>query len=560
VYKSRGSPAVTSRISPTFLLACLPDGLFVSRPILAFVLVTLFVTNWSYSQQTVRTADAVCAGCHAEIYRKYLTSPMANASGQAIDNLIPGEFKHVLSGVTYKVIRSQNQAWLSFADANEARASGKRRLDYFLGSGHLGVTYLYIQEGYLLESPVAWYAATDNYDMKPGFGQLEEMPPALPVEANCLRCHMSGVTRAEAGTINRYAGLPFKQTGIVCESCHGDTSAHIRTKGKGALINPAKLDPEQRDSVCISCHLEGDVSVERAGRSALDYAPGESISKYLSYFVLENTDSLRRGVSEVEQFNDSKCKRTSGERMSCTSCHDPHGSPEPAKRILFYRTKCMACHNAPEFINTHHTESPDCAGCHMPRNPAQNIPHVAWTDHRILRQPVKMPMPSQAREGQLTALFSPQANARDAAVAMYDLIIRGKAHNAGEALAKLKQVYVTDQRDPHVLEAMGVLAGLQGDAAESEVRLQELLAIQPLNLTAISDLGVLLARRGNMLAAIEIWQPSFARNKDLIGLARNLAAAQCAIGTPEDAQKTIADALEFSPGNRQSWNFSCKSK
>jgi predicted CXXCH cytochrome family protein len=530
----------------------------VSRSGIVFVLTTV-LANTGFCQQTVKTADADCAKCHAEIYRQYLATPMANASGPAVDHLFAGDFTHAPSGVRYKVFREQNQAWLSFNDVHDPRIAGKRRFDYFLGSGHLGATYLYTQEGYLLESPVAWYAATAGYDMKPGFGRMTEMPPALPTEPSCLRCHMSGVAHAQPGTINRYTGLPFQQTGITCEGCHGDTSAHVRTAGKASVVNPARLSAERRDSLCLSCHLEGDVSVERALRSALDYRPGDRISDYLSFFVFAGKDSLSRGVSEVEQLSTSDCKRASGDRMSCTSCHDPHRSPEAAERVPYYRAKCLNCHSAPEFAGTHHPETPDCASCHMPRSAAQNIPHVAWTDHRILRRPELAPMRPQG-DGPLIAVFSPQVDQRDAAVAGYQAVVRGKSRDREAAMEKLKQIYAAGARDPQVLEGLGVLAGLAGDSTESERRFRELLEVQPSDLTALSDLGVLLARQGNIQAAIATWQPAFARNEDVIGLARNLAAAYCRAGDDASAREAMADALRFSPGVRTAWSFSCRTK
>jgi hypothetical protein len=394
------------------------------------VMALLVFATRGFSQQTVKTVDGACAACHQQIYQTYLASPMANASGPAADLPIAQEFSHRPSGMNYQVFREQDGVWLFFHDMNDPRVAGRQRFDYYLGSGHLGVTYLYMQEGYLLESPVAWYAATGSYDMKPGFGRLTEMPPALPSEPACLRCHMSGVQHAEPGSINRYGGLPFQQTGITCESCHGDASAHLRTAGKAGLINPGKLSAERRDSVCLSCHLEGDVSVERAGRSALDYRPGQSISEYLSFFVFAGKDSLSRGVSEVEQFSASHCKQASGDVMSCTSCHNPHASPAADERVAFYRAKCIACHSAPSFARTHHPETPDCTGCHMPRSTAENIPHVAWTDHRILRQPELTPARPQDHQTEqpLIAVFSPRADQRDAAVAAYQAVMRGKSH------------------------------------------------------------------------------------------------------------------------------------
>jgi len=291
----------------------------------------------------------------------------------------------------------------------------------------------------------------------------------------------------------------------------------------------------------------------------LDYRPGDRISDYLSFFVFAGKDSLSRGVSEVEQFNTSDCKRASGERMACTSCHDPHRSPEPGERVAYYRTKCLSCHSAPEFADRHHPETPDCASCHMPRIAAQNIPHVAWTDHRILRRPEPAPMRPQGsgNDRPLIAVFSSQADQRDAAVAAYQAVVRGKSRDRKAAMEKVEQVYAAGAHDPQVLEGMGVLAGLAGDTAESERRFRELLKVQPLNLTALSDLGVLLARQSSLPAAIATWQPAFARNEDVIGLARNLATAHCRVGDDAGARETMADALRFSPGVRTAWSFSC---
>ncbi len=532
---------------------------------LSWLLAAMLLTLPGAAQTTVQKADAACARCHSAIYASYLQTPKAHASGLAGDHALPGEFTAAASGIHYSVSQAPDPqgastVWFNFSDPRNTNIRGRHQLEYFLGSGHLGVTYLYTQDGYLLESPVAWYAATNSFDLKPGFGSLPEMPPALPMEPACLRCHMSGVAHAEPGTLNRFASLPFQQGGITCEACHGDTAAHLRTAGKSPVVNPAKLDADRRDSVCISCHLEGDVMVPRAGRSALDWKPGERISDYLSYFVLRNKGLLNRSVSEVEQLSASGCKRASGDRMSCTSCHDPHTRPSPEQRVSFYRGKCLVCHSAPGFAANHHPEQADCTVCHMPRTSAEDIPHVAWTDHRILRRP-ELPDPrhdASSTDG-LTAIFSPQADIRDQAVAAYEAVVNGQSRNADGALAQLRAAYSAGAHDTVVLEGMGVLAGLKGDEAESEKRFRELLALDPLQLTGGTDLGVLLARKADLQAAVDLWKPLLARNADLIDLARDLATVQCALHDDAGAQKTMAYALQFSPGVRSAWAFRCSS-
>src|SRR5450631_1584685 len=238
---------------------------------LLIALTVLLPSTVVWPQATpVREADASCGKCHAEIYRNYLATPMANASGQATDKLQAGSFVHKTSGVEYRVSALDGKAEISYRDPNESGEWNEQPLSYFLGSGHLGVTYLYFIGDYLFETPVAWYATLHGYDMKPGLAEMREKPPPLPMQSSCLRCHMSGVRASDPGTINHYEGPKgpaFLHTGITCEACHGDSRQHQISKGKAAIVNPSKLDADRRDSVCISCHLEGDVSVERAGQS-----------------------------------------------------------------------------------------------------------------------------------------------------------------------------------------------------------------------------------------------------------------------------------------------------
>ncbi len=115
----------------------------------------------------VRKADAVCGKCHQDIFRKYLGTPMANASGLASDRIFTGGFRHAASGIDYRVSDQYGSLWLNYARPGDPGLQGSQKLDYFLGSGHLGITYLYSVNGYLLESPVAYYADSEAYDMKP---------------------------------------------------------------------------------------------------------------------------------------------------------------------------------------------------------------------------------------------------------------------------------------------------------------------------------------------------------------------------------------------------------
>jgi hypothetical protein len=502
----------------------------------------------------VSTADASCGKCHKEILQNYLATPMANASGLAVDRVKTGRFDHKLSGVQYSLSLEGSQLMLSYQDLKDPGIAARWKLEYFLGSGHLGLTYLYSLDGYLFESPIAYYAASGGLDLKPGLDSMQQAPPGLPVQAECLRCHMSAVQHSDAGTINRYSGLPFLHSGITCESCHGDTRQHVATAGKAVLINPSKLDAGRRDSVCISCHLEGDISVERAGHSALDFKAGDSISDYLAYFVYSGQGATKRGVSEVEQLSQSVCKRTSGDAMSCMSCHDPHYNPRPQEQSAFYRTKCLACHTGATFASAHHAENPDCTSCHMPRSGAENIPHVAWTDHRILKnpEPTKVAGNDAVVIGgdTLVPVFSPDISPRDTALAYYKGLLEGNFALQQKAYEAFEAIKPTLPGDEDALVALGILSVERGDYKQAQELLQEVLKLDPRNLIALSNLGTLLAKSGNLQAAISLWGPAFERNQDVAGLAKNLAQVECIAGDPAAARTTLEKTLRYNPGLR----------
>jgi tetratricopeptide (TPR) repeat protein len=506
----------------------------------------------------VSAADASCGPCHAKILHSYLATPMANASGLAAERLKTGAFEHKPSGVNYSFTLQGSQLMLTYRDPKDPQIAASRKLEYFLGSGHLGLTYLYSLNGYLFESPIAYYAASQGLDMKPGLEFITEAPPALPMQAGCLRCHMSAVQHSDPGTINRYGGLPFLHAGITCESCHGDTRQHLLTGGKAVVVNPSKLSAVLRDSVCISCHLEGDVSVERAGHSALDFKPGDPISNYLAYFVYSGQGATKRGVSEVEQLSLSRCKQTSGDAMSCMSCHDPHYTPTgPREQAAFYRKKCLACHTGATFATAHHAENPDCTSCHMKRTGAGNIPHVAWTDHRILKYP-EVPdgtandttaSPTAAGDT-LVPVFSRGTTRRDVGLAYYKALLEGNSAVQQKAYEGLEAIKPELSGDENALAALGILSEERGDYKQARELFQEVLKLDPGNLIALSNLGTLLGKSGDLQGAISLWRPAFERNEDVVGLAKNLAQVECIAGDTAAARTTLQKTLQYSPGLR----------
>ena len=509
----------------------------------------------------VRQADAVCGACHREILESYLKTPMANASGLAEDRLLPGTYRDEPSGMMYAVSGGADGASLRYGtkaggaggSRDAGGLSGTERLQYFLGSGHIGLTYLYEKNGYWMESPVAFYEKLHGYAMKPGAEGMRTMPPALTLNPSCLRCHMSGVARQVAGTDNLYRGLPFAQAGITCEGCHGDAREHAATKGVAAVVNPVKLSPERRDGTCIVCHLEGDTSVERRGKSVLDYRPGDDIRESITYFVTVGEMTTKRAVSEIEQLDASRCKRVTGSAMSCMNCHDPHRSVPEAEKVSFYRGKCLGCHAAQGFVAAEHfAGNPDCIGCHMPKAGSENIAHVAWTDHRIRRRP-EAEAPISAVEGngaavELVSVLAGPTKARDLGLAYYNLAVDGVKPARAKAEQLLMVAARNDAGDATVLRSLGILAEMSGANGRAAEWYRQALTVEPENYVAGTNLGTLLAAKGDLEAAAGLWKTAFANNQDVPELGQDLAAVECRLGDKAGAVTALRAVLTYSPG------------
>src|SRR5580692_1337320 len=79
----------------------------------------------------VREADAICSKCHQDIFRRYLDTPMANASGLASDRIFTGGFHHAPSGIDYQISNKDGLLWLNYSRPGDPAVQGGQKLDYF---------------------------------------------------------------------------------------------------------------------------------------------------------------------------------------------------------------------------------------------------------------------------------------------------------------------------------------------------------------------------------------------------------------------------------------------
>lgn len=359
--------------------------------------------------------SAACRDCHAAIFEKYQSTGMARAFAPVEPGnpaAVPpaGDFLH--GGRTYRVETRDGRQLHCEAlkdDGPEPIYEQQVPIDFAMGSGNKGRSYLFHRNGLLFMSPISYYSEQDRFDLSPGYHPEKGDRFERRISSRCLSCHVGQANPVE-NQLDRYGDPPILEHGIGCERCHGPGAAHIafRQGDPGApasdpVIRLSRLTHELREAVCNQCHLLGADEVLRFGRSDFDFRPGMHLSEVWTLFLEPSTvtdDGSPRAVSQVEQMRSSRCYRLSGDspdpggiadrKLDCTSCHDPHFTPAPEDRAAWYRNRCLSCHEQqgctlPAEMRHAPPALDSCIHCHMPKSHDNDIPHVSQTDHSIVR-------------------------------------------------------------------------------------------------------------------------------------------------------------------------------
>ena len=503
----------------------------------------------------VPLSDEVCAGCHQKIYESYQQTPMARASGPALDGILTGRFEHSISGVTYKVFEESGKVFLSYHRDGVRELDGERELKYYIGSGKRGRTYLYQQEGLWFEAPINYYSSTHAWDMAPNFGGSNSMPSVLRVDANCLHCHSTGVRPSGFAAPNRFNGEPFAHGGLGCSVCHGDAVEHVATQGHSRVINPDKLAATKRDSICLQCHLEGSAAVYRAGTALSAFRPGDDVFDDVAYFVKVGSDGGRfRAASQYEGLLRSRCKVASGDKMTCTTCHDPHYSPDPKERITYYRAKCLSCHSGEAIAVRHHAEQQDCSACHMPTRSNTDISHEQATDHfiRVLKANQNEQVPPSSRETILQSVGPERVGDRETGLAYSQFAQYGDRAAAGKALVLLRRAVAGGENDSELHAKLGLMEQMQGNMQNAIDQYRLALVKDSNDPVALGNLAVLLAANGHVAEAVSLLDRVLDNDPGQTTMGMNLAFIECRGGKSAHAISILNELRRFNPDDPMS--------
>jgi hypothetical protein len=257
----------------------------------------------------------------------------------------------------------------------DGSGNATQRLDWVMGAGDLGQTFVYERDDRWYQSRMSAYVNPPKLDVTTGLGVdrsadlIAALGKALSPEEvrHCFSCHTVHATTSE-GFNPLHA-----EAGVGCEACHGPGAMHATKMGKAvgsgggaalAIFNPARLSPADSIDFCGACHRTfGDVT--QAANSAND----SSVVRFQPY-----------------RLEKSRCWReTQDARLTCVACHDPH---EPLNRNdVSYDKQCLSCHSignsgkhAAAICPTGATEK--CVSCHMPKVKVASM-HGEFTDHFI---------------------------------------------------------------------------------------------------------------------------------------------------------------------------------
>ena len=501
--------------------------------------------------------NQACAGCHAEIYRKYSATGMAQSSGRVGNSPFKESFEQASfsdsgSSADYRITPDSRGHRLEFSKSSSG-VQGQRLLEWFLGSGSLGRSYLFSMDGFLFQSPVSYYSAAEKWGVSPGYERKRTVDLTRAVETACLQCHASRL-QPIAATQNRFGTVPFLQGGVSCERCHGPGKNHVsrmsaRSKtGPGEIVNPAKLDPAGRDSVCAQCHLTGAARVATARSKSHSYRPGDLLSSYLAVFVWSNAGSSElTATSHYEKLRQSACKKAAGDRLWCGSCHDPHDQPSAASRVEYFRNRCLTCHESlacKESQEARQKAGNNCVGCHMPNRQARTLEHVAFTDHSIPRGQASPAAHGANRS--LVPFWNTRADLRDLALA-YAVVAPTEPAVRPDALALLQKAEASAPEDVAVLAQLAQFHDRMGQEDKALALCERILRIDPAHLASATNLGIYYMKRGRTQEAISLWRNALTRNPGLTSARMNLAVALYRSGELNAAEATIREALEYDP-------------
>lgn len=333
------------------------------------------------TQSADYVGSAACQSCHEDIYTRWRETKMANVVTDprvAPERVIP-DFSKPDPLVTF-----------SLADVSLVYGSGwKQRYFHKVGDDY----YPYPAQWDVENKVWRGYHAREGTDWWVPFYPDPGDNSQRPTGPLCDGCH-SVDYKIESKTVAEW--------NVGCEKCHGAGSAHVQNPLKNNILNPAHMSFVQSNDTCIQCHSQGQPLENPIKGNYYDWPVGFNVGLNLAdFWKLEEHEPGKQSFTHFAdgsahknrmQGNDFVQSLMYTRGVTCSSCHDSHGTENNALLRTPVHELCQTCHgpgtqNGPREstlqAHTHHTvDSPgsECVACHMPKI-AQTISNVNVRSH-----------------------------------------------------------------------------------------------------------------------------------------------------------------------------------
>ena len=200
--------------------------------------------------------------------------------------------------------------------------------------------------------------------------------------ASCLDCHKKmAAPFLESAKGQQLMGRPrteHEKKG--CESCHGPSKQHANSGGeeRGDMIVYSRKSPTpvtERNAICLQCHQKTARTLWKgSAHEARNVACTDChvVMHHESERGALKKSSVAATCGSCHQQKVAAIQKNShmplGEqKMECTSCHNPHGSPNEKLLIKSSVSEtCYQCHQEKRgpFLWQHIPVAESCANCH----------------------------------------------------------------------------------------------------------------------------------------------------------------------------------------------------
>ncbi len=313
-----------------------------------------------------------CQKCHAQIYDRWKKTPMANVvrdPREHPDAIIPDL-------ATNKVAPfKKEQVAFVYGSIWKQRYFTKVGDDYFPLAAQWDVANKTWRPYHVPKTGDWWTAFYPDDNMQ------------RPTGPTCDGCHSVDYN------------IHTKQVAewnVGCERCHGPGGDHAEHPTRANILSAARMNSVDASDGCIACHSQGRPLANPIEGKYYDWPVGYHVGLKLKDFwqledhTLGETTFLHFADGTAHknrmQGNDYVQSLMYRRGVSCSSCHDTHGTENYAQLRKPANKLCLDCHgpmspNGPRAAtlaeHTHHKDGSagsECIACHMPKIETEGVP------------------------------------------------------------------------------------------------------------------------------------------------------------------------------------------